>query len=94
MGQDRIASAFGAPDCPVCIEQCSVPRYPTNRPLSGKHSAPRLKFTGLSGEPMSNGRLPPWSEPSEGQRQSATSGQRHIQSFQSSPSLTIKTSDQ
>jgi hypothetical protein len=33
--------------------------HPTNRPLSGKLSASQVKFTGLSGEPMANGRLPP-----------------------------------
>jgi hypothetical protein len=34
-----------------CIKQCLVPRLarPTNRLLSWKHSAPRLKFIGLSG---------------------------------------------
>ena len=68
----KFAPAFGAPDCPVRTEQCPVPRLarPTNRPLSEKLSAPRLKFIELSDvtldcpmspRPMvtfSNGRLP------------------------------------
>jgi hypothetical protein len=72
MGQVRLAPACGAPDCLVCTGYCQVPRLaqPTNMPLSGKLSAPRQKFTGLSGmspncplspRPMvnfANGRLP------------------------------------
>ena len=39
--------------------QCHVPRLacPANWPLSGILSAPRLKITGLSGEPTSNDHL-------------------------------------
>jgi hypothetical protein len=71
---------------------CPVPRLarPTNRPLSRKRSAPRLKVTGLSGVssdyPVStratvdfdNGRLPPQSEASEGQKQSVMSGRTRL----------------
>jgi hypothetical protein len=51
MGQVRLAQACGAPDYLVCIVQCPVARLarPTNRLLSRKLSAPRLKFTRLSG---------------------------------------------
>jgi hypothetical protein len=51
--QNRFAPACGAPDCPVCIGQCLVPRLeqPANWPLSGILSAPQLKIIGLSGEP-------------------------------------------
>jgi hypothetical protein len=47
----RLAPAYGAPNCLVCIGQCPVPRLvrPTNRLLSGKLSAPQLKFTWPSG---------------------------------------------
>jgi hypothetical protein len=58
-GQIRLAPACGAPDCPVCTRQCLVPRLtrPTNRPLSRKLDAPRLKFIGLSSELTAKGRL-------------------------------------
>jgi hypothetical protein len=76
MGRDRFAPAYGAPDYPVCTTR------PTNRPLSGKLSAPQLKFTGLSNvSPVclmsprptvyfTNGRLPPRLPTSEGQKRS------------------------
>jgi hypothetical protein len=59
IGQVRLAPTCGAQDCPVCTRQCPVPRLarPTNRLLSSKLSAPRLKFTRLSSEPMANGHL-------------------------------------
>jgi hypothetical protein len=69
MEQNGFAPARGATDYPVPSLARSA-----NWPLLGKCSAPRLKITGLSGEPTRNGRLPPQPEASEGQRQSATSG--------------------
>jgi hypothetical protein len=59
IGQFRIAPDRGAPDYPMCTEQCPVPRLErlANWPLSGKLKAPRLKFTELSGEPTANDHL-------------------------------------
>jgi hypothetical protein len=75
MGWIRLAVAYGAPNCPV-------PRLgrSTNRPLSGKRNAPRLKFTELSDEPTTNGHLRqrstatrlPWVRNVRSQKQSAT----------------------
>jgi hypothetical protein len=82
MEQNRFAPTCGTLDS----LQCPGWRAPPNWPLSGKHSAPRLKITGLSGVspdcPVSpratidfaNVRLPPQSEALEGQRQSVMSG--------------------
>jgi hypothetical protein len=89
--QNRFTPIYGASDCLVCTRQCSVPRleHPANWPLSGILSAPRLKFTGLSGVhrtvwwahgatvDFANGRLRSTalqSEASEVKRQSVMSG--------------------
>jgi hypothetical protein len=64
--QNRLAPAYGAPDCPVCTRQCPVPRLarPVNWPLSEICSTSPLKTTGLFAvspdcpmSPQSNDRL-------------------------------------
>jgi hypothetical protein len=68
--QNRLAAASGAPDCPMCTEQCPVPwlEHSGNRPLSGILGTRPLNITGLSGvppdcpmSPRCNGRLRQWS---------------------------------
>jgi hypothetical protein len=57
MGQARLAPACGASDCVRCLGWRA---QRTGRSRENEE-APRLKFTGLSGEPRANGHLHQWS---------------------------------